>query len=53
MSRFRERAQRLFRANLRSVAATAISSPLMDVLGVVASLSLSALRAAAASRTIR
>jgi ATP-binding cassette, subfamily B, bacterial MsbA len=35
MSRFRKAARRLFRANLRSVAATAISSPLMDVLGVV------------------
>ena len=29
-SRFRKAARRLFRANLRSVAATAISSPLMD-----------------------
>lgn len=35
ISRFRSAARRLFRANLRSVAATAISSPLMDVLGVV------------------
>ena len=35
ISRFRNAARRLFRANLRSVAATAISSPLMDVLGVV------------------
>jgi subfamily B ATP-binding cassette protein MsbA len=35
ISRFRKAARRLFRANLRSVAATAISSPLMDVLGVV------------------
>src|ERR1700724_2483937 len=35
ISRFRGAARRLFRANLRSVAATAISSPLMDVLGVV------------------
>jgi subfamily B ATP-binding cassette protein MsbA len=34
ISRFRNAARRLFRANLRSVAATAISSPLMDVLGV-------------------
>jgi subfamily B ATP-binding cassette protein MsbA len=34
ISRFRGAAGRLFRANLRSVAATAISSPLMDVLGV-------------------
>jgi ATP-binding cassette, subfamily B, bacterial MsbA len=35
ISRFRDAARRLFRANLRSVAATAISSPLMDVFGVV------------------
>jgi len=35
ISRFRTAARRLFRANLRSVAATAISSPLMDVFGVV------------------
>jgi len=35
ISRFRGAARRLFRANLRSVAATAISSPLMDILGVV------------------
>jgi subfamily B ATP-binding cassette protein MsbA len=35
ISRFRNAARRLFRANLRSVAATAISSPLMDVLGTV------------------
>jgi ATP-binding cassette, subfamily B, bacterial MsbA len=35
ISRFRKAARRLFRANLRSVAATAISSPLMDVFGVV------------------
>jgi subfamily B ATP-binding cassette protein MsbA len=34
ISRFRGAARRLFLANLRSVAATAISSPLMDVLGV-------------------
>jgi subfamily B ATP-binding cassette protein MsbA len=33
--RFRHAARRLFRANLRSVAATAISSPLMDVFGMV------------------
>jgi subfamily B ATP-binding cassette protein MsbA len=33
ISRFRGAARRLFRANLRSVAATAISSPLMDILG--------------------
>ena len=35
ISRFRNAARRLFRANLRSVAATAISSPLMDVFGAV------------------
>jgi subfamily B ATP-binding cassette protein MsbA len=35
ISRFRSAARRLFRANLRSVAAAAISSPLMDVLGVI------------------
>jgi ATP-binding cassette, subfamily B, bacterial MsbA len=35
ISRFRNAARRLFRANLRSVAATAISSPLMDAFGVV------------------
>jgi ATP-binding cassette, subfamily B, bacterial MsbA len=35
ISRFRNAARRLFRANLRSVAASAISSPLMDVFGVV------------------
>jgi ATP-binding cassette, subfamily B, bacterial MsbA len=35
ISRFRGAANRLFRANLRSVAATAISSPLMDIVGVV------------------
>ena len=35
ITRFRDAATRLFRANLRSVAATAISSPLMDVVGVV------------------
>jgi subfamily B ATP-binding cassette protein MsbA len=33
ISRFRAAARRLFRANLRSVAATALSSPLMDVFG--------------------
>jgi subfamily B ATP-binding cassette protein MsbA len=33
ISRFRKAARRLFRANLRSVAAAAISSPLMDVFG--------------------
>jgi ATP-binding cassette, subfamily B, bacterial MsbA len=32
-ARFRGAARRLFRANLRSVAATAISSPLMDIFG--------------------
>jgi len=35
ISRFRGSARRLFRANLRSVAATAISSPLMDIFGVI------------------
>ncbi len=34
ISRFRHAARRLFRANLRSVAAAAISSPLMDIFGV-------------------
>jgi subfamily B ATP-binding cassette protein MsbA len=33
--RFRGAARRLFRANLRLVAATAISSPLMDIFGVI------------------
>jgi ATP-binding cassette, subfamily B, bacterial MsbA len=33
--RFRAAARRLFRANLRSVAATALSSPLMDILGSI------------------
>src|SRR5271166_2352102 len=36
VARFREAANRLFRANLRSVAAAAISSPLMDIFGAVA-----------------
>jgi ATP-binding cassette, subfamily B, bacterial MsbA len=36
MERFRAAARRLFRANLRMVAAFAISSPLMDFLGAVA-----------------
>jgi subfamily B ATP-binding cassette protein MsbA len=36
VARFRVAAQRLFRANLRSVAAAAISSPLMDTFGAVA-----------------
>jgi ATP-binding cassette, subfamily B, bacterial MsbA len=35
-ARFRKAAQRLFRANMRSVAAAAISSPLMDFLGALA-----------------
>jgi len=35
ISRFRGAARRLFRANLRSVAATALSSPLMDIFGMV------------------
>jgi len=34
--RYREAARRLFRANLRSVAAAALSSPLMDTLGAIA-----------------
>ena len=34
IARFQGAAPRLFRANLRSVAATAISSPLMDIFGV-------------------
>jgi subfamily B ATP-binding cassette protein MsbA len=36
VARFRKAAQRLFRANLRYVAAAAISSPLMDIFGSVA-----------------
>jgi len=36
VARFRTAAQHLFRANLRSVAAAAISSPLMDIFGAVA-----------------
>src|SRR5580692_2061937 len=36
VARFRQAAQNLFRANLRSVAAAAISSPLMDIFGAVA-----------------
>ena len=36
IARFRNAAQRLFRANLRSVAAAAISSPLMDIFGAIA-----------------
>ena len=36
MARFRRAAQRLFWANLRSVAAAALSSPLMDIFGAVA-----------------
>jgi len=36
IARFRNAAQKLFRANLRSVAAAAISSPLMDVFGAIA-----------------
>jgi ATP-binding cassette, subfamily B, bacterial MsbA len=35
ISRFRGAARRLFRANLRSVAANALSSPLMDILGAI------------------
>src|SRR5260370_10940925 len=34
--RYRKAAQRFFRANLRSVAAAAVSSPLMDVIGAIA-----------------
>ncbi|MFZ0284621.1 MAG: ABC transporter ATP-binding protein, partial [Terriglobales bacterium] len=36
IARFRKAAQRLFRANLRSVAAAAISSPLMDIFASIA-----------------
>ena len=36
VARFREAANRLFKANLRSVAAVAISSPLMDIFGAIA-----------------
>jgi len=36
MARFRAAAQRLFRANLRSVAAASVSSPLMDIFGAIA-----------------
>src|SRR3989441_4503140 len=36
IARFRSAAQRLFRANLRSVAASAVSSPLMDIFGAIA-----------------
>ena len=36
VARFRTAAQRLFRANLRSVAAAAVSSPLMDTFGAIA-----------------
>jgi subfamily B ATP-binding cassette protein MsbA len=36
MGRYRKAAQRFFRANLRSVAAAAVSSPLMDIFGAVA-----------------
>jgi subfamily B ATP-binding cassette protein MsbA len=35
-ARFRKAARHLFRANLRSVAAAAISSPLMDIFGAIA-----------------
>lgn len=35
ITRFRGAARRLFHANLRSVAATAISSPLMDIVGII------------------
>src|SRR3984893_5597393 len=36
IARFHSAAQRLFSANLRSVAATALSSPLMDIFGAIA-----------------
>ncbi|MGH9530330.1 MAG: ABC transporter ATP-binding protein [Terriglobales bacterium] len=36
IARFRKAAQWLFRANLRSVAASAVSSPLMDIFGAIA-----------------
>lgn len=36
IARFRRAAQRLFRANLKSVAAAAVSSPLMDIFGAIA-----------------
>jgi len=36
VARFRKAAQRLFSANLRSVAAASISSPLMDIFGAIA-----------------
>ncbi len=36
VARFKKAAQRLFHANLRSVAAAAISSPLMDIFGAIA-----------------
>src|SRR5258706_14211917 len=36
VGRYRKAAQRFFRANLRSVAAAAVSSPLMDIIGAVA-----------------
>jgi subfamily B ATP-binding cassette protein MsbA len=36
IGRYRKAAQRFFRANLRSVAAAAVSSPLMDIIGAVA-----------------
>src|SRR5271169_1546364 len=34
--RFREAAKRLFKANLRSVSAAAVSSPMMDIFGAIA-----------------
>jgi ATP-binding cassette, subfamily B, bacterial MsbA len=36
IARFKKAAQRLFHANLRSVAAVAVSSPLMDIFGSIA-----------------
>ena len=45
IARFRKAAQKLFKANMRSVAAAAISSPLMDIFGAVAIAMLLAARA--------
>ncbi len=36
IARFRNAARKLFRANMRSVAASAVSSPLMDIFGAIA-----------------
>ena len=35
-NRFRDAAKKLFRANVKSVAAQAVSSPLMDIIGALA-----------------